>query len=65
MPGISQQLVGWALLHDSTQIHDGNPVSDLSYNRQVVRDEQIREAALPLQIREQIEHLSLDRNVES
>src|SRR5829696_362125 len=64
MPGISQQLVRWAFLHYSAQIHDGNPVSDLSYNRQVVRDEQIREAALPLKIREQIEHLSLDRDVE-
>ena len=64
MPRISQQLIRWAFLDDSTQVHDGNAVSDLSYNREIVCDEQIREAALQLKIGEQIEHLSLDRNVE-
>ena len=51
-------------LDDVPEIHDGNPVGDVPHDRQIVRDEQVREAELLLQILHQVDHLRLNRDVE-
>jgi len=62
---VGQKLVSGAFLHYPAQIHHGNALSYLANNGKVVGDEQIGESPLLLKIREQIEHLSLNRNIES
>ena len=42
----------------------GDPVGDVLDDREVVRDEQVREVELALQVFEQVEHLGADRDVE-
>src|SRR5439155_11697483 len=51
-------------LHNAPQIHDGDAVTDVAYHGQVVRDEEIREPELVLQIREQVDDLGLGGHVE-
>jgi hypothetical protein len=51
-------------LHDPTEVHDRNPVGDVPHDREVVRDEQIGELELLLQLLEQIDDLRLDGDVE-
>ena len=55
-------LVG--IFDDAAEIHDGDTVADVLDHRQIVRDEQIGQAELALQIHQQIEDLRLDRDVE-
>src|SRR5680860_422823 len=42
--------------------HHGHAVGDLAHDAEVVRDEQIRQAELALQLVEQIDDLSLNRD---
>ena len=46
-------LVGGAVLHELAVLHDHHVVGDLPHNREVVRDEQIAQAVLGLQVVEQ------------
>ena len=57
-------MFGRAFLHDPARVHDGDVVRDLRQHRQVVRDEQHREAELTLEALEQPENLRLDHDVE-
>jgi len=50
--------------HDLAEVHDRDVVGDVPHHREVVRDEQVCEPALPLQIGEQVEDLCLHRHVE-
>ena len=52
-------------LDEFAEVHHADPVGDVMHHREVVRDEYVSEALLLLEVREQIEHLRLDRHVES
>ena len=52
------------LLDDPAEVHHRDVVGEMLDDRQVVRDEQVRDVPLLLQIIEQIEDLRLDRNVQ-
>src|SRR5918994_6073848 len=51
-------------LDDLAEIHDRYPVADMGDDAEVVRNEQVSEAEVALQSKEQIDHLGLNRNVE-
>ena len=51
-------------LDDLAQVHHGDAVADVAHDRQVVGDEQVRQAELALQVLEQVDDLRLDRHVE-
>ena len=51
-------------LDDLAEVHHGDPVADVADHREVVRDEDVGEAELALQIGEQVDDLRLDRDVE-
>ena len=51
-------------LDDLAEVHHGDAVAHVAHDREVVRDEDVGEAELALQIGEQVEDLRLDRDVE-
>ena len=51
-------------LHDAAEIHHGDAVGDMLDDRKVVRDEEVGEPAIALQVLEQVDHLCLHRDVE-
>ena len=51
-------------LNDPTQVHDRNFVRDVANDRKIVRDEEVTQAKLILQIEKQIDDLRLDTHVE-
>ncbi len=52
-------------LHDLPKIHHHDPVADEAHHVQIVRDEDVGQVEALLQIDEQVQHLRLDRFVES
>ncbi len=62
--GILEDRSGWAELHYSTQIHHGDPVSQIGDYAEVMRYEQNRKSEVGLEIAEEIEDLSLDGDIE-
>ena len=52
-------------LHDTSQIHDHDPVADVFDDAEVMRDENISQVKLLLQAAEEVDDLCLDRNVQS
>jgi len=64
MHGALIKLVGWGELDDLSEIHNGDPIGDVTDNTQVVCDEHVGEAKGFLQLIEQIQDLGLDRYVE-
>src|SRR4029077_11525141 len=50
--------------HDLAQVHDRDPVGDVLHDREIVRDEEVGEVELALQLLEQVDDLRLDGNVE-
>ena len=58
------QLLGRGQLDQLAGIHDGDAVTDVGHDAQVVADEEIGEAELALQVREQVEHVGLDGDIE-
>ena len=65
MLGVADHLIGRAVLHDPTQIHNGDAVGDVLYHREVMGDEQIGQALLLLQLLQKVDDLRLDGNVQS
>ncbi len=51
-------------LDDLPQVHDRDPVGQVPHHRQVVRDEQIGEVELALQVLQQVDDLRLDGDVQ-
>ena len=51
-------------LDDAAEIHHGDPVADMLDHREIVRDEQIGQPELVLQVHQQVDDLRLDRHVE-
>ena len=52
------------LLHREAQVHDEHVVRDVPDDAEVVRDEEVGEPELALQVGEQVQHLRLHRDVE-
>ena len=50
VPRPGKQLIGRGDLDQAAEIHDADPVGDLIDHRQIMRDEQIGEAELALQV---------------
>src|SRR4051812_43646275 len=51
-------------LNDLAQVHHGHPVRDEAHHPEIVAEEKHRETTLRLQLLQQIEDLTADRNVE-
>src|SRR5262245_59381969 len=62
MERIVEQLVAIRDYDDPAEIHDRDALAQMPNDREVVRDEQIRQTETPAQVLEQIDHLRLDRN---
>ena len=58
------EVVGGRELHDLAEVHDRDPVGDVPDDRQVVRDEEVGELEVALQLLHQVDDLRLDRDVE-
>src|SRR3954463_223015 len=64
MLGIAHQLLRIADLHCLAQIHHHHALADVLNHREVVRDEEISNATLLLQIHEQVDDLRLHGNIQ-
>src|SRR5215831_15530979 len=53
-----------ANLNDVAEIHHQDPITDELHDVQIMRDEQIRQVQLLLQLHEEIQHLRFDRFIE-
>ena len=51
-------------LDDAAEVHDGDPVADVAHHGEVVGDEQVGEAELPLQLLQEVDDLRADGDVE-
>src|SRR5436190_1465816 len=51
-------------LDEFAEVHHRDPVADVAHDAEVVRDEDVREVELSLQVVEEVQHLRLDRDVE-
>ena len=58
-----QHLAGTGF-HDAPPVHDRHPRAEESDHREIVGDEEVRKVVLALELAEEIQHLSLDRDVE-
>ena len=58
------QIGGRRELDDLAEVHHGDAVGDVLDDREIVRDEQVGEPAVALQILQQVDHLRLHRDVE-
>ena len=68
-PGVRVQRLGVEpvarrLLDQRAQVHHADPVGDVPDHREVVRDDQVGQAEVVLQVLQQVDHLGLDRDVE-
>jgi len=61
---ILKELGGGCGLHHLAQIHHRNTITEVLHYAKVVRNEEVREAELLLQLCEQVQHLRLNRDVE-
>ena len=61
---MAEELFSLAQFHQAAQVDDRNAVAYETHDRQIVRDEQVGQAALLLQFRHQVEHLRADRHVQ-
>ena len=54
------QLIARRRFDNAAEIHDGDAITDMAHDCQIMRDEQIRDAGSLLNITQQIEDLRLD-----
>src|SRR5262252_4333214 len=64
MPRIVEQRALWGKFYNAAQVHHTDAIRDVMHDGQVVRDEEVREAEIALQVLHQVEHLRLHRDVE-
>src|SRR5437868_2726752 len=65
MPGVVVEIRRLRVFDHLAEVHDGDPVADVPYDRQVVRDEEIGQAEVLLQVGKQVDDLRLNRDVKS
>ena len=58
------ELTSRRVFNDAAQIHHCDAVADVLHHREIVRDEEVREVKLLLQVFEQVDDLRLNRYVE-
>jgi hypothetical protein len=63
--GVFEQVCHRCLLHDLACVHDGCAIRELGYDAEVMRYQQDRQAALLLELCEQIHNLRLERDIQS
>src|SRR5574337_1125665 len=51
-------------LHDLPEVHDGHPVGDVTDDGQIVRDEEVGQVVLRLEVLQEVDDLRLDRDVQ-
>src|SRR5439155_14785267 len=64
MTGVRVEILGPGDLHDLPQVHDGDPGRDVLDDGQVVRDEEVRQVELLLEVFQEGDDLGLDGDVE-
>ena len=64
MDRVAEQHAARRQFDDAAGAHDRDAVRDVIDNRQIVRDEQVGQPQLFLQIHQQIQNLCLDRDIE-
>ncbi len=64
MQGLAEDRILGALLHRPAQVHHHDVVGDVVHHAQIVRDEEVGELELDLQLAQQVQDLRLDRDVE-
>lgn len=64
MPRVFIQYVGICQLHYLSKIHHGDAIADVLYDGEVMRDEEVSQPQLSLQLQQQVEHLGLDGYIE-
>src|SRR5690606_29683951 len=64
MRGLVEDGVAGTGLDDLAQVHDGDMVADVPHHAQVVRDEDIGQAHVALQVHQQVDDLGLYRHVQ-
>ena len=64
MPRIPIEILRIRHLDHPTQIHHGDPITHVLDEREVVRDEEVGEAQIPLEVVEKVHHLSLHGDVQ-
>ena len=62
--GVAEDLLDRALLDDLAVLHDHDAVAERAHDLEVVRDEEVGEARLVLQLAQQLDDLGLHRQVE-
>ena len=60
----AEQHLAGAGFHDAPPVHDRHSRAEKSDHREIVGDEEVRKVVLALELAEEIQHLSLDRDVE-
>jgi len=55
----------FGLFNDFSQVHDRNLVADMLHNREIVRNEQVRDAEILLQLDQEMKDLGSNRHVQS
>ena len=63
MQRVVVEVVGGRELHDLAEVHDRDPVGDVPDDREVVRDEEVGEVEVALELLHQVDDLRLDRDV--
>ena len=64
MDWIVEELVLGSNLHDLSQVHDDDPIADMSNDSEVMGYEKIGEIIFFLNIHEQVDYLRLNGNIE-
>ena len=64
MQWVVVEVVRGSDLDDLAQVHDGDPVGDVTDDRKVVRDEEIGQPELTLELLHEVDDLCLNRYVE-
>lgn len=62
--GLVVDLIFGCEFDDTPEVHDGDAVTDVAYDGEVVGDEDVREAAFFLKFSEEVDDLGLDGDVE-
>ena len=64
MKRILEELRGGRLLHYLTKVHDGDLIGEVVHYRKIMRDEDIRQPQLLLEVLKQVQDLGLDRDIQ-
>ena len=61
---IGKEACGLSDLDDTAEIHHRDPARDVAHDAEIVRDEQIGQPELGLEVLQEVENLRLDRNIQ-